>query len=272
MIAIGQTNTYFSIVKSNFIILSMIQVINRAMDILEMIAKNPEQVRSLTEIADAFGLNHATCANIIKTLVNRKYVEQIGHKKGYRLGPMAYALTNNFSYKRDMVQAAKEPMEMLTRRVNENSLLAILRDSKRLVIYEVPGNQDLQVRTLLEKPAYESATGRLLLAYLSTEERDGFLQKHGLPNASAWPDVQSRESLFTALDQFKHDNLAVQVTSKHIIGLAVPVHKNGQMAASLGIFLPEMRFTGAWREEIIGQLRQTAEQIEKNITSSVTKP
>ena len=64
----------------------MIQVVNRALDILEFIAKDKNKIYSLTEIADALELNHATCANIIKTMVNRNFIDQIGHKKGYRLG------------------------------------------------------------------------------------------------------------------------------------------------------------------------------------------
>jgi IclR family transcriptional regulator, KDG regulon repressor len=243
----------------------MIQVINRAMDILELIAKNPEQVRSLTEIADSMHLNHATCANIIKTLVNRKYIEQVGHKKGYRLGQMSYALTNNFSYKRDLVQAAKEAMEVLTRKINENSLLAIIKDNKRILLYDVPSDQDLQVRTSLEKNVYEAATGRLLLAYLPGKERDSFIGKYGLPAANIWPEADSREDLYAQLDKIQQEGIAVQLTNKHIIGIAVPVKKAGQVVASLGIFLPEFRFTGTWKKEIVSSLKSTAEQISKKL-------
>jgi DNA-binding IclR family transcriptional regulator len=241
------------------------------MDIMEMIAKNPEQVRSLTEIADSLALNHATCANIIKTLVQRKYIEQIGHKKGYRLGPMAYALTNNYSYKRDLVVSAKEPMEELTRRIDENSLLAVLREDQRLVLFDVPSNQDLQVRTSKEKPAYESATGRLLLAYLTVQERDTFIRKGGLPAPGIWPGVETREELHTALDKFRRDELAVQVTGKHIVGLAVPIRKNGLVVASLGIFLPEFRFTGERPQELIEELRLTAGRIEASLAATLIK-
>lgn len=244
----------------------MIQVINRAMDILELIAKNPEHVRSLTEIADSLNLNHATCANIIKTLVNRKYVEQVGHKKGYRLGSMSYALTNNYSYKRDLVQAAKEPMEALTKKINENSLLAIIKDNKRILLYDVPSDQDLQVRTSLEKNAYEAATGRLLLAFFTGKERDAFISKYGLPTREVWEEAESREDLYAQLDRIQQEGMAVQVTNKHIIGIAIPVKKAGQVVASLGVFLPEFRFTGSWKNEIIHSLKATAEQINKKLS------
>ena len=78
----------------------MIQVINRALDILEIVAANPEKPTALGEIADALGLNHGTCANIMKTLVTRNYLEQVGTKKGYILGAKSYALTNNDAYRK----------------------------------------------------------------------------------------------------------------------------------------------------------------------------
>ena len=49
----------------------MIQVIHRALNILELIARDRNKEYGLSEIADRLGLNHGTCANIIKTLVVR---------------------------------------------------------------------------------------------------------------------------------------------------------------------------------------------------------
>ncbi len=41
--------------------------------------------------------------------------------------------------------------------------------------------------------------------------------------------------------------------------------EGGQVVASLGIFLPEFRFTGSWKKEIISSLKATAEQISKKL-------
>ena len=74
----------------------MIQVLNRAFDILEMCAKNAEKVYSLSEIADQLQLNRTTCANIVKTLVTRNYLEQTGYRRGYRLGSKVFHLAGNY--------------------------------------------------------------------------------------------------------------------------------------------------------------------------------
>ena len=73
----------------------MIQVINRALNILEILAQEPDKEFGLSEIATAVELNAGTCANILKTLVYRNYVEQSGIKKGYKLGYMVYQLTRD---------------------------------------------------------------------------------------------------------------------------------------------------------------------------------
>ena len=51
----------------------MIQVVNRACDILEVLVETPDAPVGLGEVAGRVGLHAATCANILKTLVARGY-------------------------------------------------------------------------------------------------------------------------------------------------------------------------------------------------------
>ena len=92
----------------------MVLVVVKALDILELVARDAGRAHSLTEIAESLQMNQATCVNILKTLVDKNYLEHLGRKKGYRLGPMAYSLTNNPSYSQDLLLAAKDLMEDLT--------------------------------------------------------------------------------------------------------------------------------------------------------------
>ena len=126
----------------------MIQVIHRALDIMEIVAADPDKPKSLSDIANALGLNHGTCANIMKTLVTRKYLEQIGSKKGYILGSKAYTLTGNDAYRKDLIEASSPEMEKLTAATNENTLLAVLNGENRIVIHRISAEQELQVRTV----------------------------------------------------------------------------------------------------------------------------
>lgn len=124
----------------------MVQVIIKAFDILELVAQRNGLAISLTEISQELQLNQATTANIINTMVARGYLEHIGKKKGYKLGPAAYRLTNEVSYEQDLVNASLEPMQQLTDTINESCLLGILRNNKRYILHNVNCNQDIQVQ------------------------------------------------------------------------------------------------------------------------------
>lgn len=244
----------------------MIQVINRALDILEIVAADPEKPASLGEIADALGLNHGTCANIMKTLVSRNYLEQIGTKKGYILGAKSYALTNNDAYRKDLVEAAKSEMEKLTEMTNENCLLAILNGEKRIVIHSTNAEQELQVRTSSEKNVYDSASGRMLLAMLPEPDIDRFIAKYGTPLSESWKEADTVENLKKLLSQFKKEECALQMLAgRQVIGLAVPIQKGVKTVASLSIYLPEYRYMLTDKTGLVHQLKMAAKRISQRL-------
>jgi len=245
----------------------MVLVIIKALDIMEWVARDSGRTYSLTEIAEGLQMNQATCVNILQTLVSKNYIEHLGRKKGYRLGPMAYNLTNNLSYSQNLVLAAKVPMEELTAQLNETSILGIIRNQKRFIVHLVNSDQDLQVRSRTERSVYETATGRLLLAYFSPREQEAFWQSNGLPTADTWPEAATPYGLTVELSSIRAQELAITRSSSHIIGLAVPVRKDQQVTASLSVFVPEIRCSELRQKEITAALRACSLTISKRLNS-----
>lgn len=235
----------------------VIQVINRALKILEFVAERKERSCSLTEIAESQGLNQPTCANILKTLVDANYLEHLGRKKGYKLGPMVYQLTGDRSYNQNLLQVAQPEMENLTKKLNETCILGIIRNQKRFILHMVNSDQDLQVRSKSERDIYETASGRLLLAFLAEKERDALISSIGLPKLAVWTGIRNRKQLDDAFEKIRKDGLAMTLSSSHIVGLAVPIEKNGVVVASLSVYLPESRYnrkgnSKAVTDELVG--------------------
>lgn len=243
----------------------MIQVLHRAFDILELIARDNTRALSLGEIASALQLNHATCANIIKTMVTRNYLEQLGPKKGYKLGYMAYQVVGDRSFEDRLKRSASELMEGLTAQINETCLLAILRRQLRVIVHQVHAERDLMVRSSTEKEAYNSASGRLLVAMLSDEERDAFIEKFGLPTGDIWPEATTESGLRQELDVIRQRGYARQVTASHIFGLACAVLGKGQVVASLSVYLPVSRLVGQKEAQVLEALRETALRIGEKL-------
>jgi DNA-binding IclR family transcriptional regulator len=245
----------------------MIQVINRALDILEYCAKHPEKVYSLTDIADHFALNHATCANILKTLVERKYIEQVGHKKGYRLGSMSYYLTGNTSFRTNLVDLAKPVMKDLCEMLNETVIIAVYnkQDNKRIILHTEYCNHELQVRSNKEKDAYDTSTGRLLMAYLSEDDRMNMIKNFGLPVPYIWKEATTAEKFEQELEKIRRKGIAFQTTASHVIGVAVPILYKERVIASLGMYIPDFRFVGELKTLIIDQLTYSGKQLSAQL-------
>jgi DNA-binding IclR family transcriptional regulator len=250
----------------------MIQVIKRALDILEYCAKHPNQEYSLTEIADHLGLNHATCANILKTLVNRRYIEQMGHKKGYRLGSMAYQLTGNISFRNNLVDLAKPVMKDLCEMLNESVIIAVYNrhDNTRITLHTEFCSHELQVRSNNKgKNAYMTAVGRLIIAYLSKEEQMAIVRNHGLPTPLMWKEVKTIEDFERELAKIREKGVSFHTaTSEHVTGIAVPLFYKERVVASLAIYLPVVRFVGELKSLIIDQLTYSGKQLSAQLLES----
>lgn len=247
----------------------MIQVIDRALNILGYVAEHGKQPVKLINIADHVGISQPTCANIVKTLVAKNYLENVSRNEGYRLGAAAYHLTRNLAYSQNLVQISKGFMEELTAKVNETSLLGVIRNYKRHLLCVVQSDQDLSVRANNEVEVYPRASGRIMLAYLSVKELDNFIQNVGLPREDEWPQVQTKEKLLSALQQIRDTEIVETLSPKHIIGIAVPVYKFNKVVAGLSIFLPESRCTDDHRKKIIKQLKITSKKIKDQIEKEI---
>lgn len=243
----------------------MIQVILRALDILEFVAQHGKEPVQLFRIAEHAGLSQPTTANIVKTLLEKNYLEQLGRKKGYRLGISSYQLTGNPSYQQNLIAAAKECMEELTDQLKETSILAMIRNNKRVVLHLVESDQMLQVRTLMVADVYYTSTGRLLMAFLGDKELVNLIKTIGLPTKKVWPGAETKAGLDKALLKIREEEFVQTLSVHHTVGFAVPVYKNKQVVAGLSVFVPESRYTESHKEKISKSIRRTAKKITERL-------
>ena len=243
----------------------MIQVIHRAFDIIEYIGKDPDKPKVLGEIAQALNLNAGTCANIIKTMVSRKYIEKAAHQKGYILGSAAYSLTGNDGYKKELIEISRPDMELLTQTLNENAELSVLQKDLRLVLLRVKSDHDIQARTASEKRAYDTAAGRIMLACLTEAEVESFVQKYGLPKEEEWKEAKSLSSFFVEIAKIRAAGYAIQISVNQIVGLAVPLFKDGKIIGCLGMYMPTYRYDDLGHDKILESIIASGNAINEKL-------
>lgn len=244
----------------------MVQVVKRALDILQFVNKAPDREAGLGEIAAAVKLNAATCARILKTLVAEGFVEQMGAKKGYILGSASYALGSGSRFRADLLIASEPSLALLSGELNETALVAAHQGTQRIVVAQKDSSRDIQVRSdLSQNPCpYTSATGRLLFAYLSDRLRNIFLASHGMPEKNDWPEASTPKLLKIAISKIVKDGFSIRKEG-NIVGIAYPVFASGIVTGALGCFLPAFRFDGSHKIQVLAALEREAGVISRNM-------
>lgn len=238
------------------------------MDILELISQDRSRLYTLSEISGKLGLNNTTCANIIKTLVSRGYLEQAGRKTGYRLGSMSYLLTGNYSNKQELMEAVSGPLNQLSNNLNESCILSVIKENMRLVLMEIKSTHELQVINRKEKEVYRTSTGRMILACMERREQKEFVKKYGFPGPDEWSGIEDEEDLMIELLKIRKKQMAIQVSKSQIVGVAMPVYKGEKVIASIGIYLPQSRYNPPMQKKVSDELKKTADLINQELNKT----
>ncbi len=243
----------------------MIQVIGRGFDIIEFLAREGNRICTLTEIAATAGLNIGTCANIVKTLVERGYVEK-ADGRGYRLGHMFEKLSSINAIKNKLVEVSKIELEKLTEKYNENTLLAILQGNMRQAILRVNGTNTVQVVTVPEREAFQTATGKLLIAMLPEPKLAEYTNNYGYPKVHFEnEEEETRLVFYKEIDNIRKLGYAINLGDREVFGLAVPIYRNESVVASLSMYLPSFRCTRFLEKKILEDLQQASEKISSQL-------
>lgn len=225
----------------------MIQVIEKTTKILEYLAENRTREVSLSEIADNLDINRATCANILKSMKELSLIEQSDYRKGYVLGDRIFSIAGADNGSNKLARRLSPLVDALCRDVNENVMLAVIKNDKRVLLHTAVGNHAIEAKTIPEMRAWKATTAKVILAQYSPERLGNFLKVAGMPGKD-WPEIRTRQELFDRLAGMK-GRKCVTVISHHFACMAVPVFCGGDVVASLGFYLPDMRLEG--RSELL---------------------
>lgn len=238
----------------------MIQVIERVEKILVYLSKNRKREIPLSEIADTLNMNRGTCANIIKTLKELGLIEQMSYRKGYVLGEKLYAIAGVNNDPDRIVTLLKPLIDSLSNEVNENVMLSVIKNDKRINLYSVKANHAIEAKIIYEMKAWQATTAKVIIAQYSSEKLNNFIKLAGMPGKD-WPEIKTKEDLLNCLSDIRAKN-SFTVINQHFACIAAPVFKNGEVIASIGCYLPDMRLTEITHKNLEDKLIKTIQKAE----------
>jgi IclR family transcriptional regulator, pca regulon regulatory protein len=173
----------------------------------------------------------------------------------------------------ELREIAAPYLRRLTDTTGHTSNLAIRDDTDVILIDRVrrrPGRCHLEFRlhTGSRIPAYCSATGKVLLAYLPRPDLDQLLERIDLIQRGP-RTVTGKKALLAELDQVRHTGLAVndEELESALRSIAAPVRaRSGEVVAAVNVSIP---WSPATMSELISRLGPTVQATAAEIAARV---
>ena len=251
----------------------IIPAVVRALRILESFSfQNPTYTNA--ELSRKLGLNKSSVMRLLYSLERSRFIEREKKTGEYRLTHRAYHVGRVYIHQVNLHTEAMPLLKALTAKFNETSHLGILDDLHVFYLDWIESTQPVSLVSLAgnKLPAYCTAIGKILLAYLDAETLGAYFQNVELsPHTPS--TITNPETLKNHLQQIRVQGYAIDNSEfqPEVKGIASPVmDESGAVVAAISIAGPVYRMQDAFLlREIIPAIKKTSRDISKRLGCNI---
>lgn len=242
----------------------LLDTVSNAMAVMDHVAANGHS--TLTQISETLGINKTVVFRILYTLQSGGLIAKTENAT-YTLGHKTI-LHGQLALKHNALhQQVKNLLRELTLLFNESSHMGLLDDSTSvLIVSKIDATATIQMTSQIGRtmPAYCSAMGKCLLAYLDEAHLKEYLSTAPFPKKTLTTLVTAeelqREFALIRSRGYAFDN---EESEEGLFCVAVPVYNNlGKVYAAISLSGPATRMINK-TSQIIQQLPLVAREISK---------
>ena len=227
----------------------------------------------VTELAEAIGSNKSTVYRFLSDLqkLGILYKDPISEK--YSLGLKLFELGSRVQLKSAFVDKTHPELIKVSGDIEETVHIAVLKNQQVFYVDKVESPKGLKISSHIGSysPAYATALGKVLLAYLPGEEQELVLNvvfDNDQANAYTSNTLIIRKDLKAELHLIRKRGFAID-REEYEIGLicvAIPIfNQNKEVVASLSASGPANRFQEQEVHNYVAILKQGADAIQQKI-------
>jgi DNA-binding IclR family transcriptional regulator len=221
-----------------------VQVIDRVLALLEILAANGPAM-TLAELARRVELPKSTALRLLAVLQRHRFVERESSTGDYRLGLKLLELGSQAAAQFDFGDRARSYLDRLMSATGESVFLSVLDGSEVLAIARAESARTVRVPLTagLRTPAYCTANGKAILAFLSTSDLIARLGRRKL-HAYTSNTLTTRSEIEREMKSIRVQGYAIdrEEMEEGLKCIAAPVRNHtGSVVASVGILGPAFR-------------------------------
>jgi IclR family KDG regulon transcriptional repressor len=244
------------------------QSLTKAMSVLKAFTRRDKKL-SLTQLHHKTGIGMSSLQRIVATLVNEGFLHKDEKTRVYELGLSLFILGNLVEQDSSLLTVAKPILTRLNAEVGESISLNIIEGDKRRCLFYLECNHSLSTKAYVgdTAPLYAGASAKSLLAYLSLDEIQQYLERVQLV-AITPKTMTNKQLILDSLSEIRQNGYAIS-QSERIFGAAsisAPIlFSTGIPLASVTIVIPEVRFSQYNKEKLIQKIKEAAHTIEQQL-------
>ncbi len=246
----------------------MIKSVDKAIQVLNCFTTG-KPVLGIGEVSRMTGFTKSTVSRLLSTLNGRGCVESVEGHGRYRLGYRIY-LWGLISQKQNGLNNIARPvMETLRDKVGEEICLYVVENSQRVCIERIESMHELArvAHVGSPLPLHAGASGRVLLAYLSNEQREQILSQAPLDKLTD-QTLATVEELEQSLAEIRRIGFGISRGERepNAYSVVAPVREGaGHVVASLTISGPVFRLSEEQLELNIQAVLEASAEISKKL-------
>jgi len=240
-----------------------------------LLALSTQESMGVSELSQELDVAVSTAHRLLNIMRLHDFVEQDLHSRRYRLGPAARKLAEHSRGDQDLVAVGHPHLVALHAQINETVNLVVLDGAEALFTDGIQSRQPLRVatRTGARLPAYATAGGKVLLAYLPKATVHTYVPSD-LRRITRFT-LRDRQTLERELDEIRARGYALNL-GEHLVevcAIAVPVDGlHGRPVAALTVAAPQTRWTRKRLAALAPTLTTTSAAITQALHEHHTDP
>lgn len=245
---------------------STVKSAERTLAVLELLTDRGGPA-SFGYIVDALGYPRSSLHQLLRTLIDRGWVEVEPTTGHYMLGVRTFQAGNAYMRAVDLATRARPYMERVRDAIGETVQIAVLDGRYNVYIGKVDGTQNLIMASAVGRRIESHATGlgKVLLAGLS-DERVTELYKGVDLERFTDTTITDIPELLKAVRHVRTVGYGFDL-EEHTIGvrcLAVPIHDSADtIIAAMSVSVPTARWSPDRDEQILEALRTESEALSR---------
>ena len=186
--------------------------LDRGLTILEYVMR-ADHPASMKEISKAMSIPPASAFRLVKTLVQRGYLEEANTSQQFYLpGNKMFQMVQFYQLNHSLHSVSRAAMRELAERTGQTAQLAVLSGASVMYIEQAIPKEPVSIVAPLHSfiPINVSAAGKILCSYLTDEDLKAFLTPENLQK-KAKNTISDRDALAKEIRQSRKRGYAIDI-------------------------------------------------------------